>query len=478
MLGRLPIRVRLTAAFAVAIVLVLVATALFVYVRQRADLDETIDDGLRSRSDNVAALVRQSNRGLAADGGLRLAESEESFAQLLTPAGRLVDGTRGPREPALSPGEARRAARAPTFFEHRVAGIDGPARVLARPVTAGSRSLIVVTGTQIEDRNDALSGLVTSFLIGGTIAVLVASGVGYLLATAGLAPIEAMRQRAMRISLSRGRERLPLPKSHDEVRRLGETLNDMLARLEASLERERRFVADAGHELRTPIAVAKTELEVALRTTTGDAQTRQSLLVALEEMDSLAQLAEDLLLVARAGEGQLALRREELRMGELLEQTRQRFADRAREQGREIRIEAPDGLMASLDPIRIRQALANLVNNALGHGAGDIHLSARSRSGGVEIDVSDEGSGFPPELVHRAFERFAGGHDAGARGGSGLGLAIVRAITEAHGGTATIVEQPTGGPTVRLFIPAVAGGDARGRAVGALSSRSQVGRAS
>jgi two-component system, OmpR family, sensor kinase len=475
MLGRLPIRMRLTAAFALAIVVVLVAMALFVYVRQRADLDETIDDGLRSRSDNVAALVRQSNRGLAGDQELRLAESEESFAQLLTPAGRLVDGTRGPRKPALSAVEARRAARAPTFFEHDVAGIDGPARVLARPVTVGARPLIVVTGTQMEDRNDALSGLVTSFLIGGTIAVLVASGVGYLLATAGLAPIEAMRQRAMRISLSRGRERLPLPESNDEVRRLGETLNAMLARLEASLERERRFVADAGHELRTPLAVAKTELEVALRTTSGDAETRLSLLTALEEMDNLVQLADDLLLVARAGEGQLALRREELRMDELLDQTRQRFADRAREQGREIRVEAPAGMTVSLDPIRIRQALANLVNNALGHGAGVISLSARAGAGGVEIDVGDEGPGFPPELVPRAFERFAGGGDARSQSGSGLGLAIVRAIAEAHGGTATIVEQPTGGGRVRLFIPAAAGGDGRGRR---LSSQSQAGRAS
>ena len=121
-----------------------------------------------------------------------------------------------------------------------------------------------------------------------------------------------MRRRAREVSLTRAGERLPLPAARDEIRRLGETLNEMLDRLQRSFERERRFVADAGHELRTPVAVVKTELEGALRTGDYGPEVREALVAAVEECDRLAQLAEDLLVVARAAEGELPVRPEEL----------------------------------------------------------------------------------------------------------------------------------------------------------------------
>jgi signal transduction histidine kinase len=238
------------------------------------------------------------------------------------------------------------------------------------------------------------------------------------------------------------------------VRRLGETLNQMLARLEASFERERRFVADAGHEMRTPLAVLKTELEAALRAGGSDAAARQSLVAAIEEVDHLAQLAEDLLLIARAAEGRLPVRPEPVELRQLLEQARERFIDRAREQRREIAVHAPEGLEGRLDPLRLRQALGNLVDNALRHAAGDVELAARKQEDGVRIEVSDQGPGFPDELVPRAFERFGRSDGARARGGTGLGLAIVRAIAEAHGGTAAIADGGSSGATVRLDFPA------------------------
>jgi signal transduction histidine kinase len=313
---------------------------------------------------------------------------------------------------------------------------------------------VVVTGASLTDRDEALSGLLNSFLIGGPIAVLLASGIGYLLATAGFAPVEAMRKRATQISLTRADQRLPLPAAQDEVRRLGETLNEMLTRLEAAFERERRFVADASHELRTPLAVLKAELDTAVRAA-DEGEIRESLVSALEEADNLARLADDLLLIARAADGRLPVQPEDVEIRELLERTQQRFAYRARAQGREIQVDAPAELKSPVDPVRARQALGNLVDNALRHGAGDVRLSARQEHEAVEIDVSDEGAGFSPELAPRAFERFARSDGARTRGGVGLGLAIVRAIAEAHGGTATIVHNPEGA-TVRLRIPLAA----------------------
>jgi signal transduction histidine kinase len=431
------------------------AMGIFVYERQETNLDEIVDTSLRSRSDDVTALVRSSDSSRSVVGGPRLVESDEGFIQILTVNGRLLDGTTENRVPSLRPDEARSAASEPLVLERHVAGVDGPARILARPARSQGRTLVVVTGASLSDRNDSLSALSRSFLIGGPIAVLLASGIGYVLATIGFRPVEAMRQRAKRVSLTSG-ERLPLPDAHDEIRRLGETLNEMLARLQSSFERERQFVADASHELRTPLAVVKAELEAAMRSEDNAGRVRESLVAALEETDHLAQLAEDLLLIARSADGQLPVRPESVELHDLLERTRQRFTDRAGEQGRRIQVEVQEGLQANLDPLRSRQALGNLVDNALRYGAGDIRLAAQGGADAVQIDVSDEGPGFAPDLAPHAFERFSRGNGARTRGGTGIGLAIVRAIAEAHGGTAEIVDTASHGATVRLRVPAAA----------------------
>jgi two-component system, OmpR family, sensor kinase len=455
--SRLPIRARLTAAFALAMVLVLAAAGLFVYVRLKDDLDESVDAGLRAR----AAAVAGSGEASAAEPE----EAEEGFAQVLSRSGEVLDATGGARGPVLTAAERARAGAGGTVLVERdVPGIEGIGRIRAGPVTAqqgaggdatgsapATELAVFAVGQSLDDRDETLSGLVASFAVGGPVAVLLASLLGYLLASAGLRPVEAMRRRAGEISLTGDGERLPLPAAHDEVRRLGETLNEMLDRLRRSFDRERRFVADASHELRTPVAVIRAELEAALRAGGHDEQVREALVAALEECDHLAQLAEDLLVVARAAEGELPLRRETVEVGPLLEGVRVRFGDRAHEHGRDLRVDGGDGLRIEGDEFRLRQALGNLVDNAIRHGAGEIVLRARrgDTNGGVELEVSDHGPGFAPELADRAFERFARGDTARTRGGTGLGLAIVRAIAEAHGGQAEIVDRAT----VRLTLP-------------------------
>ena len=437
---------------------VLLGAGWFVYSHLRTDLNDRIDAGLDARAAAAASLVTSQPESPSRSAGLSgLAVADESFVQVVTPAGRLLDSSGGPREPVVPLGDLARAAIAPVRLERRVSGIDSTTRVLARSTTGRPGSSVVVVGQSLEDRDEALTSAVRSFAVGGPVAILVASVIGYLLATAGLSPVEAMRRRAGEIVLGDESDLLPLPAARDEVRRLGETLNDMLGRLRRSFERERRFVADASHELRTPIAVIKTELESALRAGADGPQVCEALAAALEECDSLAQLAEDLLVLTRAGEGALPVRRESLEMRAVLEGVGERFRDRARLHCRSIRLDAEDGVRASADPLRIRQALGNLVDNALRHGGGAIVVSASTAPGGVEIVVSDEGPGFGADIAPRAFERFARADRARAAGGSGLGLAIVRAIAEAHGGIAAIVEGP--GATVRLWLPDVAPDD-------------------
>jgi signal transduction histidine kinase len=427
--------------------LVLAGAGLFVYLRLRADLDDGINATLRSRANAVSS--HQSGSEPPRVRGITLEEREESFVQVLTPAGRLLDVVGGARQPALRGEEIRRAAGGSVVVERRLPGIDATARVFARPMASGAGPVVVAVGQSLGDRDEALSGVIASFAVGGAVAILLASGIGYVLASAGLAPVEAMRRRAREVSLSRADERLPLPEARDEVRRLGETLNEMLDRLRQSFERERRFTSDASHELRTPIAVVKTELEGALLTGDYGPTVREALVAAVEECDRLVQLAEDLLVIARSSEGKLPVRHELLRVHPLLEGIRDRFVDRAEQQNRSIRIDVANGDLRA-DPLRVRQALGNLVDNALRYGAGEIVISSRRASEGVEIEVSDEGPGFAPEIAERAFDRFARGDRTRSPGGAGLGLSIVRAVVEAHGGRAAIVP---GRGAVRVWLP-------------------------
>jgi signal transduction histidine kinase len=227
----------------------------------------------------------------------------------------------------------------------------------------------------------------------------------------------------------------------------------MLDRLEAALERERAFVADAGHELRTPVALLRTELELALRHADSPAELREAVRRSSEEVDRLGQLAEDLLLIARSDRGRLPLRVEPIDTTELLGSVATRFGWRAHEAGRSVEAVPVPSLALEGDRIRLEQALGNLVDNALRYGSGAVLLTAGQTNGAVELHVQDEGGGFPPEFIARAFERFARADHARSRGGSGLGLAIVQAIAEAHGGSAHAANRQGGGADVWLAMP-------------------------
>jgi signal transduction histidine kinase len=242
-----------------------------------------------------------------------------------------------------------------------------------------------------------------------------------------------MRSRVTAISASRLGDRLPVPQSSDEISRLGETLNDMLARIETTMERERSFVADASHELRTPLAHLKAEVELALESPRSHGELETALRSVASETDRLVQLAEDLLLLARVDEGTLPIRRQDVRVDELLNGIARRFERRAREEGRAIEVSA-NGTHLNVDRLRVEQALGNLVENALRHGDGTIRLAGDTQT----LRVSDEGPGFPPGFAPRAFERFTRADDSRGTGGAGLGLAIVAAVAEAHGGDASV----------------------------------------
>lgn len=442
-LAHVPIRLRVTLAFAVAMAIVLAATGLFLYLRLGSALDRTIDQSLRARATDVSALVSQGD-SLGAEG--------QGITQVLDPRGAVLAARPGLGRPLLTSEEISRASTGAITIERPIPSADEAARILATPLETQRGPRIVVVGASLEQRGDALENLFLALLIGGPLALLLASLAGYGLAAAALRPVESMRREAEAVSAAEPGRRLPLPPARDEISRLGETLNVMLGRLESALARERRFVSDASHELRTPLSALRTELELALRRERTPQELEAALRSAAEETDRLSQLAEDLLVLARADGGKLPVRLETLSARDVLDGVRERYARRAGYVERPLELLVEDDLTVSVDRLRVEQALGNLVENALRHGGGTILLEARSADGRVELHVQDEGAGFAPDFIADAFEPFSRGDPARSSHGAGLGLAIVDVIAHAHGGTAHAANVD-GGADVWLELP-------------------------
>jgi two-component system, OmpR family, sensor kinase len=448
-MAQLPIRIRLTLAFALVMALVLAATGLFLYLRLASGLDRTIEQGLRTRAADIVALVRQSDSGLreGRSGGV-----DSGLAQVIDARGRIVDASAGVTSRRVPTAAQLRLARVhASFFTRTIAG--EPFRVLAQPVNAQGKRLVVVVGTSLEPRAETLLDLRRQLLVGGPIALVLASLAGYVLAAAALRPVERMSERAATISVASPGRRLPVPRADDEIARLGRRLNEMLARLEGALDRERALVSNASHELRTPLSLMKTEIELALAEPESAHALAAALRSAAEETDRLAQLTDDLLLLARVDSGELPLRRTDFAAGELLDTIATRYHRRVLDAGRTIEVVSPRDLVVRGDRRRLEQSLANLVENSLRHGAGTVRLEAAEQDGVLEFRVGDNGTGFPLEFVPHAFERFSRANGSRETAGVGLGLAIVAAIAHAHGGTATAANHSAGGAEVTLRLP-------------------------
>jgi two-component system OmpR family sensor kinase len=311
-------------------------------------------------------------------------------------------------------------------------------------------------GVSQAQRQHALASLGQLLFIGGPAMLVLTCLAGYALTARALAPVEKMRRRATRISGADRGDRLPVPEANDELHRLGTTLNEMLGRLEEAMERERAFVANAGHELRTPLSILQLQLEDLEQSVTASSprdELEQGLSSAREEVERLAKLAEDLLVLARADRAGLPVEKQPVQVPRLLHDVAERVGTAANGEGRAV-IAGPAEVPTVLaDAAWLEQALANMASNALQHGAGQVRLLARQRNGSVELHVLDEGRGFPPGFLSQAFDRFTRGDAARSSGGAGLGLLIVRAIAEAHGGRAGAANRECGGADVWLLLP-------------------------
>ncbi|OMC11772.1 HAMP domain-containing histidine kinase [Mycobacterium sp. SP-6446] len=449
MMRRWPIRIRLAAAFTAVMALVLLAVGALTVAHTKESLDAAITESLSYRLANLRSLAAASDPMLA--GG-----DPDTAQQIIAPDGQVLAATPNlVGQTALSRAELVTARRGQLIVDHpRLGNLEGPVRVAAGPVPGGR---VVVAAQSLADRDAAVADLRNELATGFPIVLLAAALGAYLLAAAALRPVERMRARAAGLSAADTNARLPVPPAHDEIRHLGTTFNELLQRLQEALERERQFVSDAGHELRTPLSLLTTELELALRRPRSNPELVAAIRSALNETARLSRLARDLLTVADTGSSPepptIDLRTHLQVIGERYRRSR----------GGELDIDCSAGQYVRVEPNDLDRIISNLIDNATQHGAPPITIHVqRSAPDGVEIRVGDHGAGFPPEFLPHAFDRFTRADTARTTGGTGLGLAIVDTLTQRNHGTLTARNRPAGGAEITIRLAAASSSDPHG----------------
>lgn len=442
---RIPLRLRLTLVFGVGMAIVLLGLGTYGYLRVGADLQASVDAGLRSRAQVLADAASKGRAQDVVGAKGKLIDPDEAFAQILDMSGQIVEASSAvSNAPLLSALEVSLVADA-TFITRQLVPQDDPVRLLAVAVDGPSRRVVVV-GATLGDVVEAMQRLLLVMGTIGPLALVITAVAGWLLAGAALRPVEQMRREAAAVSASEPNRRLPVPRTGDELARLATTLNSMLDRLQEALERERRFVDDASHELRTPLATLRGEIDLALTRRRDAPELEASLRSAQEDVAHLQRLADDLLVMARIRGGRISVHRVETSLALLTTRSARDVQRQATAAGVTIDVDASDEAV-EVDPERIEQALRNLLENAIRQTrrAGVVRVSARRLDGFARFVVADSGPGFPQDLLASAFEPFTRGDlETAGPTGAGLGLSIVRAIAEAHGGSASAENTPDG----------------------------------
>jgi heavy metal sensor kinase len=336
-------------------------------------------------------------------------------------------------------------------------------RVAAEPATIFGKPYMVAAAYPLHGNRETLEAVGTTYLIAIPLLLLIASVGGYFLAGRSLSPVAAMSARAAEISSTNLNERLPVGERRDELGALAQVVNSLLERLERAFAQQRRFMADASHELRTPVAVLRTEADVTLsRPNRTEAEYRESVAVMRDSARRLGRIVDDLFLIARADAGHLPLRREQLYLEEIVDEAARAVRALAHERGVRVELLPLEDSPFNGDADLLGRVLLNLLDNAIKHSppGGMVTLSLTRGASEYYISVADVGSGIPVEAQSQIFERFfradksRSRETAGDSSGAGLGLAIGRWIAEAHGGRLELVRSNTTGTEFRLTLPA------------------------
>jgi signal transduction histidine kinase len=444
---RRSLRARVTLASTAGLAVTLAAAAVLLSTSLAISLVRGLDNQARQGALEVAALANAN----------RLPSNTVPFVpgtisiQVLDAKGQIVKASPDADQlvPLLPPAVAARNAREQraVFMDGRPYGLPSQIRVVAVPIQAGGTVIAAVSSEQV---TASLASLARALLIGTPLLLILLAGTSWLIVGSTLRPIAELRRGAEEVTRTGQPRDLPVPAARDEVRSLAVTLNDMLGRLGAAQERQRGLVSDTAHELRSPIASIRAQLEVALDHPDGQ-DWEQTAADVLTDTLRLARLAEDLLVLARLDERDRPRPpRRDVDLAGLAAEEVGRYAD-AR-----VPVQLAAGPTAAVtgDPDELRRMLSNLIDNAVRYAQSRVAVSLAVDGTCVRLTVADDGPGIAPADWERAFGRFTRldedrSRDDDSAGGAGLGLAIVRAIAQAHGGSARLEDA---GPGLRAVV--------------------------
>jgi len=338
-------------------------------------------------------------------------------------------------------------------------GDSGPVRVVALPYRLGRRDIVIGAARSLESQETTLREARYALGLGIPLMLIVATAGGSLLARKSLEPVSAIAEQAARISATSLHERVAVPNPRDELGRLAAVLNDLLGRLDSSFDEQRRLMADASHELRTPVAIISGEAELALsKDTRSTAELRDSLERVRAESDRLKQIVDDLFLLARAESGDPIMVPREVYLGEVAADSVRAVRSLAERKHVALAFTGSEDLPFRGDEALLRRLFVNLLDNAIKYTppGGDVTLSAQRQNGYYLVTVADTGPGIPPEAQPHIFDRFYRSdrdRRASATSGAGLGLAIASWVAQTHGGSVSLESSNSSGSRFAVRFP-------------------------
>jgi signal transduction histidine kinase len=437
------IRVRTTLIAVLVVGLVLAAAGVSLVVLLRGSLADDVADAAEFRARAVGELVASGQVPQT----IRIGEEddEDEFVQVVSEGGTVVASS----ENVAGMGAVARSEPGNTN------DVDVPFEeddflAYTLEVRSEGETYFVVVGQTLEEVDESVSVVANLLFMGLPLLLLVVSGVTWVVVGRALRPVEAIRSRVETISGERLDRRVPVPPTEDEIARLATTMNEMLTRLEESQARQRRFVSDASHELRSPVATIRQHAEVAA-SHPETSSARELAQVVLAEDLRLQRLVEDLLILARLDEG-AAPATKPLDLDDLVFDEVRRV-----EEGTAKRIDTSrvSGGRVAGDEKQLRSLISNLLENAVRHARAAVAVGLAETNGHVLLEVDDDGIGVPESERERVFERFVRLEEARDRdsGGAGLGLAIVAEVVRAHRGNVELSRSPGGGARLRVELP-------------------------
>jgi two-component system OmpR family sensor kinase len=453
-----PLKARLTLWYVTLFAVIVAAWSVLVVVVVRADLYSNLDRSLSLRAAQIAQDFKDADESDFPDiiaAPFSGVPGPEAIAQLLSPAGVVLQYSGDAvASRTVAPSSLVRKAAASDAAQSKVTIRGVSYRLLV--VRVPSRNELILVGAQTNATDESIRLLILIMLVSGPLVVLAAAAGGWVLARRALQPVDSMTSAAAGIGIDRLGDRVPVPPGKDELSRLAATLNTMLGRLEDGVEAKRRLIADASHELQTPLAVMRTELDVSLASPSLSPEAVEVLESTREETDRMTRIVRNLLTLARADEGTLQLLRARVDLRDVAQQAADSLEVLAREQGVGITVSGEPAIVDA-DAEFLRIVLVNLIENAIkysGEGA-QVTIGSCVRDENGIVSVSDTGPGIPVRAQRLVFDRFYRLDRSRSKenGGSGLGLAISQEIVEAHGGAIELASEPGHGSTFTVSLP-------------------------